>query len=237
VYLGYTFPTDILVLRIALQAPFNAHYDDTFHRRPLVDAARSLSEALALAAASRLDIDPRELKAGFRFLTIQNERVVDLFLYDTLAGGAGYASMAGRDISEIARETKEILSGCACSSSCDKCLRSYENRFFHRSLDRFLALDLLDYAQSGIARSIGSQDEQRRRATALVEFLQLEGWQVSRGTDAAYVVSYGAASHKIAVYPSLMDIDEAQQCCPGALLFSEYELANGLPDAAARVLR
>jgi hypothetical protein len=237
VYLGYTFPTDILVLRVTLQQPFNDRYDDIFHRRPLVDAARSLSEALALAATTRLDIDPRELKAGFRFLTIREERVVDIFLYDTLAGGAGYASMSGKLIRDIARDTEVLLQRCNCTSSCDRCLRAYDNRFFHHSLNRFLALELLCFAVSSVIPTELSTDAQRSKLEPLVEFLQLEGWDVSNSRSGAFSIRHGSASHDIGCYPSLRDLESIQAAAPQTMFFSEYEIANALPDAAARVVR
>ena len=234
VYLGYMFATDILVMRVTLDPPLNARYDDSFHRRPLVDAVRSLSEALALAAANSLDVDPRELKAGFRFLTIKDERVADVFLYDTLAGGAGYASMAGKKIDGILRETKALLQNCSCTSSCDKCLRSYENRFFHRALNRLLGLEMLRYAESGAVPSMLSAAEQRLQLEPLAEFLRLEGWSVADSEGAAYSITHGGTNHLIGCYPGLRDFD-AVQGGPNLLLFSEYEIANALPDAAARV--
>lgn len=237
VYLGYMFPTDILVFRISLQPPFNTHYDDPFHRRPLVDAARSLSEALALAAANGLDIDPRELKAGFRFLTIKDERVADLFLYDTLAGGAGYASLAGRDIASIVTDTRALLVDCDCSSSCDKCLRSYENRFFHRALNRFLAHELLVYADSGVVPAVPALHEQRAEIAPLTEFLRLEGWDVQDAVAAAHTITYGGTAHRIASYPSLRDFRDVERQNPGVLHFSDYEISTALPDAAARISR
>jgi ATP-dependent helicase YprA (DUF1998 family) len=237
VFLGYTFPTDILVVRIALHSPFNSHYDDPVHRRPLVDATRSLSEALALAASNRLDIDPRELKAGFRFLTIKDERVADLFLYDTLAGGAGYASLAGREFASIAKDTQALLKECACTSSCDKCLRSYENRFFHGSLNRFLALDLLTYAEDGAVPAIPALEAQRSAIAPLAQFLSLEGWDIQRSPAAAHTIKYGAISHQIGTYPSLRDYRDVNRATPSVLNFSDYEIASALPDAAARVSR
>lgn len=237
VFLGYTFPTDILVLRIALRPPFNSHYDDSLHRRPLVDATRSLSEALALAAAGRLDIDPRELKAGFRFLTVKDEKVADLFLYDTLAGGAGYASLAGREMMAIAKDTRDLLAKCTCTSSCDKCLRSYDNRFFHRSLNRNLGLDLLTYAESGSVPSIPTLPAQRAEITPLTQFLTLEGWNVQDSAASAHIIRHGSTSHSIGTYPSLRDHFDVSAKAPSVLHFSSYEIDNALPDAAARVSR
>jgi len=237
VYLGYGFLTDILIYRINLDSPFNWLFDDRKSRRPLADAARSLSEALALAAAARLDIDPRELKAGFRFLALRDRRVLDIFLYDTLAGGAGYASLAARRFGEILEDTKALLLGCACSTSCDKCLRSYENRFAHAALNRFLAMDLLSYSQTGVSPGRMDDRQQRDALRPLLQFLELEGWTVNCESGGGCNVVHGPTRHELVAYRAL--VDPSTIVVPGrdVLAFSDYEIRTALPDAAARVLR
>jgi hypothetical protein len=100
-----------------------------------------------------------------------------------------------------------------------------------------LALDLLNYADSGTVPPVRSGEEQRRVLQPLVEFLKLEGWTITEARDAAYTVSIGGSVHTIACYPSVRDINESLAAAPSVLNFSEYEIANALPDAAARVSR
>lgn len=237
VYLGYSFLTDILIYRVTLEAPFSAQFDDTKHRRPLADAARSLSEALAQAAAAKLDIDPRELRAGFRFLALRDERVLDIFLYDTLAGGAGYATLAGKQIATIAKDATDRLAACDCDSSCDKCLRSYDNRFAHTALNRFLALDLLAYAQEGKSPQLFTSAEQVTALRPLMQFLELEGWKIDPNANSGTDVTWGATRHSLSAYPALLDPAVVADQSTNRLIFSDYEIRTALPDAAAKVSR
>ncbi len=73
--------------------------------RALEDGLYSIAEGLRLCASRhpQLDLDPSEFGAGFRIVPAQNEDelLLDVYLYDTLAGGAGYAELAGRHLAEI----------------------------------------------------------------------------------------------------------------------------------------
>ena len=105
VYLGYQFNTDVLLLRTTLSAPFLHDLSDSLAFGALRDALNSLSNGLALTAAGELDIDTRELQCGIRLQRVASgESIADLYLYDTLAGGAGYSSLIGRNFAAISRQ-------------------------------------------------------------------------------------------------------------------------------------
>jgi hypothetical protein len=235
VFLGYTFPTDLLLLRIQLRPPFNSRYDETEHRRPLVDAVRSLSEAIAIATARQLQVDTRELKSGFRFLEISGARVTDLYVYDSLAGGAGYSTMAGHMIEEILAETERLLMQCDCTSSCNKCLRLYDNRMFQTTLNRFLALDLLHYALKGTVPGVPSLELQRRWLEPLEIAFALEGWEIRKDAIAALTITRNGSSTSVSCYPSLLDPENAN-ASRGGLLVSRYDLETRLPNVFARIV-
>ncbi len=228
-FIGYTFPTDILLLRIRLRPPFANRYDQAGERRPITEAVRSFSEALVGAACRQLDIDTRELKAGFRFLENQGDRCADVFLYDSLAGGAGYANLTAASFTEILQNTHESLSGCSCTSSCTRCLRNYENRLYHSSLNRFLALDLLNYLRFGASPPTLDRRDEERVCAPLAEVLGLEGWTLSRDSEGRLNARRGALAHSIRCVPSLVDRASVQE--PAHIrLISVYEIENGLPD-------
>jgi len=156
--LGFSFQTDLCVIRVPIEDPMEFAYGED---SGLSIAAKSLSEALILAATSILNIDPSELGGGFRFLpraTASPREVrgyLDFFLYDTTPGGAGFASTAFSQLTAVIAECSSRLSACDCTSSCARCLRTYDNRFDHLRLDRFLALSLLSYLRNGTVPPIG----------------------------------------------------------------------------------
>ena len=111
-------------------------------------ALRTVSEALTKAACAKLDIDSSELQAEYRpALTAagQEGREAEIYLYDTLPGGAGFAQSVatlGLSVFEDALQTLEVCPE-DCDKSCYRCLRSYKNKFEHHLLDRHVGASLL----------------------------------------------------------------------------------------------
>jgi hypothetical protein len=75
----------------------------------------------------------------------------EIFLYDTLAGGAGFSPQLVDRGAALFREALEILSSCpaGCDASCYRRLRSFRNKLEHRLLDRHLGEQLLRHALFG----------------------------------------------------------------------------------------
>lgn len=110
----------------------------------------SLAEVLRRGAKRLLDIDPGELVFG---LYPTSAGAMTVFIADALDNGAGYATELGKEhnFTRLLTDTRQLLAeewnGAThrtCNSSCIDCLRSYDNRALHGSLDWRLALDMLD---------------------------------------------------------------------------------------------
>lgn len=179
-YLGYSFLSDLLIMRIALNTPIAFTPRDPW----LHTALRTAAEAVVLASSRYLDIDPSELSAGYRLMPPTSEdetsrAIVDIYVYDTAAGGAGYAAEVGEALSTVLAETLMLLKNCPadCERSCTQCLRHYGNRYWHDRLDRHLAADLLHYARDGEVPAVPSVRSQSLRLAPLQRYLALEGWQ------------------------------------------------------------
>ena len=92
----------------------------------------------------------------------------EIFLYDTLPGGAGFASQLVDRGTELFQRALRLVRTCPekCDASCYRCLRSFKNKFEHRLLDRHVAADLLQYLLTG---TLSEFDEQRLKdSTALL---------------------------------------------------------------------
>jgi ATP-dependent helicase YprA (DUF1998 family) len=185
-YLGHTFLTDLLVVRLAFQDPLACGPQD----RWLHDGLRTLAEAVSLAASRCLDIDPGELSAGYRLMPPLGEdigavSVADIYLYDTASGGAGYAAEAGEQLDNVLAATLALLEECpaACERSCTRCLRHYGNRYWHESLDRHLAAQVLRYGRDGTPPPVAALHAQREQLLPLKRYLELEGWESIPGSD------------------------------------------------------
>jgi hypothetical protein len=109
---------------------------------------------VAKAACQILEIESGEILAEYRPALTEGGASgleAEIFLYDTLAGGAGFSPQLVDRGAALFREALEILSSCpaGCDASCYRCLRSFRNKLDHRLLDRHLGEQLLRHALLG----------------------------------------------------------------------------------------
>ena len=150
--LGTDFITDVLLVSLAVEAPL------TLVPGLLATdvALRTLCEAITKAACGKLELEANELQAEYRpALTAAGRegREAELYLYDTLPGGAGFAKRVGHLGLPVFKEALRTLESCPdnCDRSCYRCLRSYKNKFEHDLLDRHLGASLLRFLITGAA--------------------------------------------------------------------------------------
>ena len=148
--LGTDFITDIALFSLRVESPMSLKPG---HTSTLV-ALRTVSEALAAAACHFLDLEPGELMAEFRpALTPAGTTGLEaeVFLYDTLPGGAGFSSQLPDSTVELFHIALDLLNKCEerCDASCYRCLRSFKNKFEHSLLDRHVGAQLLRYLVDG----------------------------------------------------------------------------------------
>jgi hypothetical protein len=144
--------TDVLV--IGGSERVSREYDLS-PRTPASRAAWTSRGALiAVAATSRMDLDPHELEQGlWQEIDANGEPRAFVFLADELENGAGFAEQIGEPefFAAILDDmlgpkfglTFEDPDRHHCDSSCYRCLRSYTNRQKHPLLDWRLALDFV----------------------------------------------------------------------------------------------
>ena len=148
--LGTDFITDIALFSLRVDPPMSLKPG---HTSTLV-ALRTVSEALAGAACQLLELEPGELMAEFRpALTPAGTTGLEaeVFLYDTLPGGAGFSTQLPEAPVELFQAALDLLTSCeeSCDASCYRCLRSFKNKFEHRLLDRHVGAQLLRYLIDG----------------------------------------------------------------------------------------
>lgn len=150
VVLGTDFITDIALFSMRVSAPLKLKPG---HSSTAV-ALRTVSEALAKAACQLLEIEPGELMAEFRpALTPSGTSGLEaeIFLYDTLPGGAGFSGQLADRGLELFQSALYLMKTCPedCDASCYRCLRSFKNKFDHSLLDRHVGAELLEYLLNG----------------------------------------------------------------------------------------
>ena len=148
--LGADFITDIALFSLRVAPPMSLKPG---HTSTLV-ALRTVSEALAAAACKFLELEPGELMAEFRpALTPAGTTGLEaeVFLYDTLPGGAGFSTQLPESPVELLQLALDLLTSCeeCCDASCYRCLRSFKNKLEHSLLDRHVGAQLLHYLIDG----------------------------------------------------------------------------------------
>lgn len=200
VNLGYDFVTDMLVLEISVDDQI---IDVERKANPWLNrAAQSLAEALRLAVSDYLDVEFTELVTGYRLRTGTNGAAVDIYLYDSLSSGAGYAVSIAGDITIILSKVRSILTECNCNDACHNCLKHYRNQFVHGLLDRFAALDLLNWGISGIVHGDYSITQQKRLIYPLQQILQFSGCSI-KYNETSISVSNGRKNKQLIIYPAM----------------------------------
>ena len=150
IVLGTDFITDVLLMSIRVPEPMSL-------RPGLLStdvALRTVCEALTAAACALLELEPSELQAEYRPALTEAGQLgheAEIYIYDTLSGGAGFSRHVIDLGDQLFRRALTILTDCPenCDRSCYRCLRSYKNKFEHDSLDRFLGSMLLRYLLDG----------------------------------------------------------------------------------------
>ena len=148
--LGTDFITDIALFSLRVEPPMSLKPG---HTSTLV-ALRTVSEALAAAACQLLELELGELMAEFRpALTPAGATGLEaeVFLYDTLPGGAGFSTQLPESPVELFQAALDLLTNCeeCCDASCYRCLRSFKNKIEHGLLDRHVGAQLLRYLIDG----------------------------------------------------------------------------------------
>ncbi|MGB3975494.1 MAG: DEAD/DEAH box helicase [bacterium] len=148
--LGTDFISDVLLISIRVNSPLTLAPGLLATEVVL----RTISEALTKAACNRLELEAKELQAEYRpALTVAGRegREAEIYLYDTLPGGAGFAQRVGHHGIAVFEDALHILEECPenCDRSCYRCLRSYKNKFEHDLLDRQLGASLMRFLIHG----------------------------------------------------------------------------------------
>ena len=122
----------------------------------------TLAEGLRFAASKYLDVEFDELVTGYPLRNNPEGTFVDIYLYDSLISGVGYAISAAEEIGALIQSLEELLCGCNCESACYNCLKHYRNQFIYGMLDQFAALQLLRWGKQGTIAEEFTVEEQKK---------------------------------------------------------------------------
>jgi hypothetical protein len=180
VMLGYRFYSEVIMLGVDLPVSLDA---------PLFEPAGravwySFGSLVASAGAIVLQVDPDELKVGVRAVSRGPGRTHgEVYLYDDVPGGAGYARAIEKNLAAILSRAYELGSHCTnpdCSGACYHCMFDYRNQFMHPILDRRLGASVIAYVLNGTIPSI-RQEEAQTLAAGLAEYARAS-WTICQAT-------------------------------------------------------
>ena len=200
VNLGYDFVTDMLVLEFALD---DTLIDAKRKDNPWLDrAAQSLAEALRLAASKHLDVEFTELVTGYRLRTNPTGSFVDIYLYDSLSSGAGYAVGVADEVDSLLDDVEVLLKDCTCNNACHNCLKHYRNQYVHGMLDRFAGLQLLNWGKRGSLAKEFDTDDQKKLIAPLKKILNMSGCSIFY-SDTGIIAKRKGREKRVVVYPAM----------------------------------
>lgn len=254
IVLGTDFVTDVALFSFQLDDPYRLKAGETITQIAL----RTVSEALSRAACSLLQIDPGEVQAEFRGALSPagvDGLEVEIFLYDTLPGGAGFARAAAQKGETLFAEALRSMEHCpdpGCDSSCYRCLRTFRNRMDHSALDRYVGAALLrailGHPEVGFARhrlriaaEILMEDIRRQVDSTwtvnVVSGYLLDDGEIHEGLEAT---DRAGARHLIVVRSPLVNLDYDSTSVIGdwasATRVSELTIRKNLPEATQNAL-
>ena len=174
--IGAVFKTDVMtmLLKNLPGVGYNGILD-VEGQKAASAALTSFGEFLKVAAASELDVDPAELRVGTQKWRMDSCVTRQIYIADALENGAGYSRHICEPVRlrglikthyEVMKKNWHDPWHADCDRSCPDCLRNYNNRFLHASLDWRLALDVAELVLGaplqtsrwlGVAQGIGQR--------------------------------------------------------------------------------
>lgn len=204
VFLGYEFNTDLMVLEIELD-PQRLDLQPSYALW-IIPALTTFAEALSQAASLQLDVEYSDIKSGYRLRNSGERLYADIYLYDSLSSGAGYAARASKFIESILDKMEIILSECDCDGSCPNCLENFYNQREKHKLDRFIGLAFLKFIRNGEIDMYVSETRKDSFVKELNKIAMLQG----RGTiiekkNGVYILHTSSGDKKLVIYPALFN--------------------------------
>ena len=149
VVLGHRFNSEVILLAVDMPEFLDAPMMEPSGRA----VWHSFGTLMAEAAARYLQVSPEEVQIGVRPTKDRIGRVQgEVFIYDNVPGGAGYARAIQDSLGQITELALEMGRSCpnvSCSGACYHCLLGYRNQQIHNLLDRELSVSVIEYLLEG----------------------------------------------------------------------------------------
>lgn len=203
VSLGHSFRTDMIVFQLSINPQsINVTAKGLWFNSAVI----SLAETFRLAASRYLDVEYTDLSVGHRIRKVNNMTLVDIYLYDNLSSGAGYAFRLADVLEEYFDEVKTVLEYCPskCKSACHDCLKNYWNQREHRYLNRSEGLELFNWIKNGTLPNFFEPEVQKKMIEPLLSVLKETDANVEATLkDTGLSIKYLNKTQNIKIVPAM----------------------------------
>ena len=145
VALAHQFSSECVLLAANLPSYLDAPFTEPSGK----SVWHSFGSLVKEASARLLQIVPEEIQVGVRPMRDDLGRIQgEVFIYDDVPGGAGYARSIQDNLNDIVVEALAMGQRCdnpQCETACYHCLLDYRNQRIHNLMDRTLGTSLLEY--------------------------------------------------------------------------------------------
>ncbi|GGB73509.1 DEAD/DEAH box helicase [Shewanella inventionis] len=259
IYLGSQTKTDVLEI-ILCHPNTHEHLIDTGPNTENRTIALTIAVATRNALASTLGILNSEMGYAIRPTLVNGENILAIQMYDTISGGAGFASSGSNMISEVLSKAYDNLScNDNCDSICACCLLDADTRHDVNNLNRLLAKNWLTeefkfslqipqsmqlLSQSQHASQSAFEEVQlalNKQARSITLFLSNEPneWDLAANTFRRKLKQYDNLENELQislVIPSSVKLDSLEQTLIDDLLLlhaKEINLYHGDPNVSS----
>lgn len=199
VALGHRFRSQVTLLAVNMPNFLDAPVFEPSGRA----VWQSFGSLMAEAAARVLQINPDEIQVGVRPVRDNYGRAQgEVFIYDDVPGGAGYAHAIHDHLQEIAEKAMEMGFHCpnpACEAACYHCLLGYRNQRIHHFLDRRLGVAVLEYLLHGTQPdSVAVNDHSI--VAGLMDYLEAPLEKAQTALRLSFQAVFQILGHKIGVH-------------------------------------
>lgn len=203
VSLGHSFRTDMIVFQLSINPQA---INVTARGLWFNSAVISLAETFRLAASRYLDVEYTDLSVGHRIRKVNNVVFADIYLYDNLSSGAGYAFRLADVLEEFFNEVKTILEHCPskCKSACHDCLKNYWNQREHMFLNRSEGLELFNWIKTGTLPNFFEPEIQLKMIEPLLSVLKYSDANVEADlSEKGLFIKYLNNIHNVKIVPAM----------------------------------
>ena len=136
---------------------------------------------------------------------------------------------------ELLEKASEILKGCTCDSACQKCLKHYRNQFVQSRLDRFAALELLEYGRSNRMPEIIEDSRGYELIAPMERLLRYEGIHLMENGHSTFFEHQGKKKNCV-IFPAMKKYDKQELNTRSNVYITKEALRDAKPYALKTIM-